>query len=123
MNVSSTSNSTVFSGNQGTSTAQIQKQIAALQQQIVKEQASKDDAKTKEETVVAYEQEIAALEQQLQQIQQQALQARAQTQNSAGTHGGSKSANSPMTRQEQIDQKLNQPAPFDSTGRIVNTTA
>ena len=121
--VSSTSNSTVSSGNSGTSTADIQKQIAALQQKIIKEQASKDDAKTKVELVVAYQQEIVALEQQLQQIQQQALQAKAQTQNTAGTQSGANASNSPKTRQEQIDEKLNQPAPYDSTGRIVNATA
>jgi predicted nucleic acid-binding Zn-ribbon protein len=126
MNISSTSSTSsaiAASGNNGTSTAQIQKQIAALQQQIIKEQASKDDAKTKVETVAAYQEEIAALEMQLQQIQQRALQDQTKTQNSAGNLGGAQAANSPKTRQEQIDEKLNQSAPFDSTGRIVNTTA
>jgi len=120
--VSSTSSPIVASGNSGTSTAQIQKQIAALQQKIIKEQASEDDAKTKEETVATYQVEIAALELQLQQIQQQALQDQAQTQTAAGTQGGAKASNSSKTRQEQIDEKLNQPAPFDSTGRIINAT-
>ena len=121
--VSSTSHSTVSSGNSGTGTAQILKQIAVLEQKIIKEQASKDDAKTKEETVVAYQQEIAALELQLQQIEAQALQAQAQAQKADGTQGGAQASNSPKTRQERIDEKLNQSAPFDSTGRIVNTTA
>ena len=121
--VSSTSGSVASSGNGGTSTAQIQKQITALQQKITKEEASKDDAKTKVETVATYQQEIVALELQLQQIQQRALQAQAQTQKAAETQGGPKASNSPKTRQEQIDERFNQPAPFDSTGRIVNTTA
>src|ERR1039457_5688017 len=104
MNISSTSSTSspiAASGNSGTSTAQIQKQIAALQQQIIKEQASKDDAKTKVETVAAYQEEITALEQQLQQIQQRALQDQAKTQNSAGNLGGAQAATPPKTRQEQ----------------------
>jgi len=124
MNISSlgsTSSSTASTGN--TSAAQIQKQIASLQQKIVKELAGKDDAKTKQETVASYQLEILALQQQLLQIQQRALQAQAEKQQAAGTQGGANTAISPKTRQEQVDEKLNQPAPFDATGRIVNTIA
>jgi predicted nucleic acid-binding Zn-ribbon protein len=117
--VNSTSSAAVSSGNGVTSTAQIQRQIAALQQRIFKEEASKDDAKTKEETVAAYQQEIVALEQQLLQIQQRAQQA----QNAARTQGGDMASNAPKTLQEQTDEKLNPPAPYASAGRFLNTAA
>ena len=123
MNTSAISSSSSVSASTGggTSASQIQKQIAALQVKITKEQSSKDDAKTKVQLVEAYEEQIQELEAQLQQAQQQRAQNTAQKTAAAGT--GDETSPGALTTEQKIEKKLNEPAPYDQKGQIIDATA
>ena len=59
-----------FSGAGGSAAlSQLEKQVARVQQEISKEEQSRDDAATKLQLLMAYEEEIAALEQEISQAQ------------------------------------------------------
>ena len=126
MNTSAISSSSSVSASTGggTSASQIQKQIAALQVKITKEQSSKDDAKTKVQLVEAYEEQIQELEaqlQQMQQAQQQKAQDTAQKTAAAGT--GDETSQGSLTTEQKVEKKLNEPAPYDQKGQIIDATA
>jgi len=88
---------------------------------ITKEQSSKDDAKTKVQLVEAYEEQIQELEAQLQQAQQQRAQNTAQKTAAAGT--GDETSPGALTTEQKIEKKLNEPAPYDQKGQIIDATA
>jgi FlxA-like protein len=126
MNTSSISSSSSASASTGggSNASQIQKQIAALQVKITKEQNSKDDAKTKVQLIEAYQNQIQELEvrlQQTQQAQQQKAQNNDQKTAAAGT--GDKTSQESLTTEQEVEKKLNEPAPYDQKGEILDATA
>jgi hypothetical protein len=83
------------SGGSGPNVADLQKQIVQLQQEIIKEQQSKDDAKTKVQLEQAYQMQIAELQAEIQQARQQ------QVLKESGSAPGSVQSESKRSRQSR----------------------